>query len=258
MSDSSSHIESVELDAGRVLIDFHQPIDALYRVESGTVRIEQAGLMHATIAGPGDFFGESALVPGSLPYVRAVAVTTVKLVKIPRTNLENVLASEPLLAATLARSLSTHLVSLRQAVSTTSRIPPDSSSTLPPITRVPVSIPPVLRNATTAIGSRYQLRHGTLDIPLPLERGNLLIGRPDPTTGTVPEIDLSPLDIARGLSRRHARLWRSDAGITLREEPRVANGTWVNNRRLNPGESLVLQPGDQLRFGAIELVFDHA
>ncbi|MEZ5545954.1 MAG: cyclic nucleotide-binding domain-containing protein [Lysobacteraceae bacterium] len=255
MSDSAPRIESIELDAGRVVIDFHQPADALYRIESGTVRIEQAGLMHANTAGPGDFFGESALVPGSLPNVRAVAVTAVKLAKIPRMNLEKVLASEPPLAATLAHNLAGYLVSLRHAVGTASRISHDASNTLPSM-RLSQEIQPVLRNLAETTGSRYQLRHANLDIPLPLERGNLLIGRPDPTTGAAPDIDLSPLDMARGLSRRHARLWHDSSGVSLREEPRVANGTWVNNRRLNPGESVTLQPGDRLRFGAIELVFD--
>ncbi len=255
MPDSPSHAELVELDAGRVVIDFHQPTDAVYRVESGMVRIEQAGLMHAITAGPGDFFGESALAPGSLPNVRAVAVTAVRLAKFPRAYLDKTLASDAALAAALARSLALHLAALRHAVGTASRLSHDSSNTLPPM-RVPLDILPALRSAAETSGSHYQFRHASLDIPLPLERGHLLIGRPDPTTGTAPDIDLSPLDMARGLSRRHARLWYGNTGVTLREEPRVANGTWVNNRRLNPGESVVLQLGDRLRFGAVELVFD--
>lgn len=257
MSDSSSLADVVELDAGRVIIDFHQPIDAVYRVETGTVRIEQAGLMHAVIAGPGDFFGESALAPGSMPHVRAVAVTAVKLAKFHRSQLDKALASDASLGAAMARSLALHLAALRHAVGNAPRPSFDSSNTLPPMMRVSLDIPPASpRSPAESTGSRYQFRHSSLDIPLPLERGHLLIGRPDPATGTVPDIDLSPLDLARGLSRRHARVWHGANGVTLREEPRVANGTWVNNRRLNPGESVILQLGDRLRFGAVELVFD--
>jgi len=260
MTASPSLIATVELDAGRVIVDFNQPSDALYRIESGTVRIEPM-TGHAFVAGPGDFVGEAALVPGSLPGVRAVTATAVKLSKIARTDLDAVLGSDAKLALALARSLAAHLATLRNAVNnaatTTMRALPDPEHTLPPtaLRNLP-DVAPILRELDAVHSRGWRLRSATSDIPLPLERGSLVIGRPDPTTGNVPDIDLSALDMARGLSRRHARVWLTHEGAVLREEPRVANGTWINGRRLNPGESVVLKAGDRLRFGAVELTFD--
>ena len=82
--------------------------------------------------------------------------------------------------------------------------------------------------------------------------------RPDPATGAIPEINLGPLDLARSLSRRHARLFVAGASVSLREEPGVANGTWVNGERLAAGQSVTLSAGDTLRFGAIEVEFGAA
>lgn len=85
-----------------------------------------------------------------------------------------------------------------------------------------------------------------------------MVGRPDPATGAIPEINLGPLDLARSLSRRHARLLLSAGVVSLREEPGVSNGTWVNGERVASGQTIALKPGDKLRFGAIELEFGTA
>jgi pSer/pThr/pTyr-binding forkhead associated (FHA) protein len=102
------------------------------------------------------------------------------------------------------------------------------------------------------------LRFPDGSILVPQDKAEAVIGRPDPATGAVPEINLGPLDLARSLSRRHARFLLSGNSVALREEPGVANGTWVNGERLAPGQSVALKPGDKLRFGAIELEFTSA
>jgi hypothetical protein len=107
--------------------------------------------------------------------------------------------------------------------------------------------------ATPAVTTGYVLRHADGTIVVPEGRAECVIGRPDPATGAIPEINLGPLDLARSLSRRHARLIVSAAGIALREEPGVANGTWVNGERVAAGQTVALKPGDKLRFGAIDL-----
>ena len=101
----------------------------------------------------------------------------------------------------------------------------------------------------------FVLRHAQGSIVLPEGKVDCLVGRPDPATGAIPEINLGPLDLARSLSRRHARLIVEAGGVVLREEPGVANGTWVNGDKVPPGQGVALKPGDKLRFGAIELEF---
>ena len=83
----------------------------------------------------------------------------------------------------------------------------------------------------------------------------MVIGRPDPVTGAVPEIDLGALDVERTLSRRHARLIGRDGGFFLREEIGTANGTWVGGERIPAGVEHRLADRDRLRFGRLDFVF---
>lgn len=84
-------------------------------------------------------------------------------------------------------------------------------------------------------------------------RSEFLIGRPDPVTGMTPEINLGPLDNARSLSRRHAKLLCEGGLYFLREEVGTTNGTFVNGQRLATGTTAALKPGDKLRFGTVEV-----
>lgn len=95
-----------------------------------------------------------------------------------------------------------------------------------------------------ASGQRFVLEPG---------RDEFLVGRIDPVTGITPEINLGPLDTARSLSRRHAKLLRQGALLFLREEVGTANGTFINGQRLATGTATPVKPGDRLRFGTIDI-----
>jgi pSer/pThr/pTyr-binding forkhead associated (FHA) protein len=98
------------------------------------------------------------------------------------------------------------------------------------------------------------LRHlaGGQILPLDAARSEFLVGRADPVTGTIPELDLGAFDTNRTLSRRHAKILREGALYFVRDEG-GANGTFVNGERVNPGASVALKPGDKLRFGSVEV-----
>jgi pSer/pThr/pTyr-binding forkhead associated (FHA) protein len=84
-------------------------------------------------------------------------------------------------------------------------------------------------------------------------RTQFLIGRPDPATGTKPEIDLGPFDVQRTLSRRHASLLREGAQYSVREDAATTTGTYLNGERLQTGVAMPVKAGDKLRFGSIEV-----
>ena len=92
------------------------------------------------------------------------------------------------------------------------------------------------------------------ELPVALA-GEQVVGRLDPVTGLVPEIDLTALDTRRSLSRRHARIAARDGRFFVREEIGVANGTFVSGERLAPGKERELHDGEALRLGLVELVF---
>jgi pSer/pThr/pTyr-binding forkhead associated (FHA) protein len=85
--------------------------------------------------------------------------------------------------------------------------------------------------------------------------GETTVGRRDPVSGFVPDVDLGPVDAHKSLSRRHARFVREGESYLLREEIGVANGTFVNGQRLETGVPRQLADGDELRFGLVALTF---
>jgi pSer/pThr/pTyr-binding forkhead associated (FHA) protein len=66
----------------------------------------------------------------------------------------------------------------------------------------------------------------------------------DRVTGTVPEVDLSEDDPKRFVSRRHAKIVRTEEGFALVEEIGTVNGTYLNNQRLTTGSPAPLKSGD--------------
>lgn len=81
------------------------------------------------------------------------------------------------------------------------------------------------------------------------------VGRPDRASGKAPEIDLSPLDTGQTLSRQHAVITWRDGVFYVKEAKATRNGTFVNGQRVAVGVDTALAPGDRLRFGLVELVF---
>jgi hypothetical protein len=112
---------------------------------------------------------------------------------------------------------------------------------------------PVAAPAAPVAAQKLALRLASGEV-LPLEPAlsEFLIGRPDPATGSTPEVNLGPFDANRTLSRRHAKITREGGVYFLREES-ASNGTFVNGERLQPGVKVPIKPGDKLRFGMIEV-----
>lgn len=83
-----------------------------------------------------------------------------------------------------------------------------------------------------------------------------LIGRIDPVTNIIPDIDLTSLDVGRTVSRRHARLTYINEKLYLVEELGVTNGTFVNGKKLSAGQLMELKKGDKIGLGKVELILD--
>ena len=81
------------------------------------------------------------------------------------------------------------------------------------------------------------------------------IGRRDPVTGINPDIDLTPADGQRSISRRHAKIFRRGDKFYLREEVGTMNGTFINGERVETGVPVEFHEGDEVRFGLIKTIF---
>lgn len=82
------------------------------------------------------------------------------------------------------------------------------------------------------------------------------IGRRDPSQGHYPELDLADYDRGHA-SRRHAVVERRGTQYVLTDVGSV-NGTLLNGTRVPSHRSQVLQAGDRIRIGDVELRFEWA
>ena len=95
------------------------------------------------------------------------------------------------------------------------------------------------------------IRGQKLNIEYPIADGSNYIGRWD---SEVVEIDLTDQEPADRVwsSRRHALLTLSSGIMTL-EDLHSLNGTFVNRRRLYPGQTRVLGANDVILIGTVQL-----
>lgn len=81
------------------------------------------------------------------------------------------------------------------------------------------------------------------------------IGRWDADNGIFPDVDLDTHDSDAKVSRRHARIVRSNGSYFI-EDLGSTNGTYVNRgRRLLPGSPQLLADGDEVIVGKTFLRF---
>jgi len=124
--------------------------------------------------------------------------------------------------------------------------------------------PFVLRTARLNIGRllpQSAKTHAVLEVS---ENGDVLdrllltkdvvVGRADEDTGIRPEIDLTPFDPQKSVSRRHALIHVSESGISV-EDLKSRNKTRLRDKALSPGEPAELRNGDVINFGSVKARF---
>jgi hypothetical protein len=266
----------VEVDAGASLFKEGEAAGELYIIESGQIDLFQAGASEALASlGPGDCCGEACLLDKQPHTASAVAKTRTRVLRIDRMALPEVVRANPDVATALLRKFAARLGHLEScleaslAASVQTVVPPPPAPAPGPIAAPPraASPPPAPRPAADAVptppppapkpvapaGLAMRVAANGEVVALDPMRTQFLIGRPDPATGTKPEIDLGPFDVQRTLSRRHATVLREGARYFVREDAATTNGTFLNGERLQTGVAMPVKAGDKLRFGSIEV-----
>ncbi|AFY61273.1 FHA domain-containing protein [Synechococcus sp. PCC 6312] len=125
-------------------------------------------------------------------------------------------------------------------------------STLP---RPPIPPPPSVFSvpSTPLVEIKAQLYHIQTKIPVPIPTGLAVIHIGKPNDRIPPNIDLSGFPNSEIVSRIHADLCLDGETILL-EDVGSANGTYVNNQPLPPGNRYSLKNGDRIAFGKGDLV----
>jgi molybdopterin converting factor small subunit len=194
----------------------------------------------------GGIFGEKAFFASGPRDLSARAMSDVRLIHLDRGALDRIAAEAPQIAVSMLAQLASRAgdqqTALREALARAS-VPTD----------IPVpaaaAVPPAERGDPTLV----EADSGTAFPLAGLEEAT--VGRPDRSTGFVPEVDLTALDVKRTLSRHHAKLVRRDDRFFVREEAGTRNGTFVNGVRIATGTEVELHDGDQVQFGFVKTEF---
>jgi pSer/pThr/pTyr-binding forkhead associated (FHA) protein len=124
------------------------------------------------------------------------------------------------------------------------------------------SLRPLKRLAPVRVSKGVMAKHYWLTIEstrrhiaLP-EAGRLVLGRFDPYVGIPPDVDLTFEDKnARLVSRRHAIIFGQNGQHTI-EDLGSSSGILLNDRLVGNGPSQLLQAGDHLRLGSVQLLYE--
>jgi hypothetical protein len=223
----------------------------MYVIESGQVEIRKVlGGKEQVLAtlGKGDFFGEMCMLEDERPRsASAHAVEDVQLVMIDQSAFTFILKHNPEIAIRMMRKL------VRRLQQTTELLEEAVGH------EVDIEESGIKDEAPSApLDPHARLVEVSSGIAFPLsESKETTVGRIDPVTGIMPDVDLTPVDGKRSISRRHARIRREDDGsFSLIEDVGTMNGTFINGVRLVAGRASPLSAGDAVVFGTIQCRFE--
>lgn len=197
----------------------------------------------------GDFFGEMALLESVPRTADALAKTDVKVLVINGSRFDEMLKKNPEIAVRIIRKYSKRL---REANTLLERLVGrdfDADQNALDATQIkPAEKATRHRLVDMATGTAFFFSSGD----------ETTIGRADPVTGILPDIDLTSVDTNRSVSRRHAKIIKSGDDYHVLEEVGTVNGTFVNDQRIPTGVPVTLHNGDMVKIGLISMkaVFD--
>jgi CRP-like cAMP-binding protein len=227
----------------------------MYIIQSGTVAVDKKigdTTRRLAVFGKGDFFGEMSLLEHLPRTATVTALEDCEVVRIDGSTFDAMIRSNTEIAVRMLRKFS---VRLREMDKKIEALLLDRADEKPPMVYEAHEVAqpttePAPTGAVLAI-----LRNEDTDKEYLVSKHETLIGRADPVTGIVPDVDLSEEESARSVSRRHARLISKDGKFYLAEEVGALNGTYVNGKRIRPGVLTAVSGDDRLLLGMVPLHF---
>jgi hypothetical protein len=238
----------IDVKAGDFIFREQELGTEMYIVHEGQVEILQEatneGSRRLTLLEKGDFFGEMSLLDDMPRNASARAVTDAKLLRINGSTFVQMLRRDPEIAIRIMRKFSRRLRDMDRLLK--EALGESTGSSLAHAVQ-PVEDPEEER----AVGPE-RLIHDKSGMEFFIAQGEeTSIGRRDPVTGINPDIDLTPVDSQRSISRRHSKIYRRGGKFYVAEEIGTMNGTYVNGTRLETGVPAEIEPGDEVRFGMV-------
>ena len=257
----------VRFKSGERIYREGDPGSEMFIVQSGAVEIYRDlgnQVQVLAVMEKGDFFGEMSVLAGTPRSACARAAEDSEVIEITSAIFDRMIRGNIEIAVRMLRKLSARLqenqgkMDAPQAGGKGAAAKPAEQGPSMPLAR---DAPAAPTPAPSGGGSTLQLPPdcvgalilGEGEQVFPIKGEVCLIGRYDPVTGTRPEIDLTPFDTNRSVSRRHARVTASGSKLFISEEVGALNGTFLNGKRLIPGKSEPFQSGDTLALGMVLL-----
>ncbi|MEM7356119.1 MAG: cyclic nucleotide-binding domain-containing protein [Acidobacteriota bacterium] len=239
---------SVEFKADEIIFEEGQLGTEMFIVQEGKVAILKRfkeSQQQLALLGQGDFFGEMSVLEDLPRTATARAASDCRLLEINGSTFDQMLRKNPEIAVRMMRKLSRRLretdLRLREALGSEESQAPE--------------MPTADRVEERRTGTE-KLVHDSSSIEFFLSAGEeTSVGRRDPVTGINPDIDLTPADSQRSISRRHSKIFRRDGRYYVREEIGTMNGTFVNGERVETGLPVEFKNGDEVRFGLVRTIF---
>jgi hypothetical protein len=219
----------------------------MYIINEGKIEIlNQVGEEEQVLAllEKGDFFGEMSVLEDLPRAASARAVTDVRLLQINGSTFDQLLQGNPEIAVRMMRKLSRRLRETDEMLKGFLGTKVTSREIPRPDIQVTAEGPERLVHPPS--GMEFHLSNGS----------ETTIGRKDPVTGIYPDIDLTPVDNQRSVSRRHAKVYRRGSKFFFGEEIGTMNSTFLNGRRMDTGIPGEIRQGDELRCGVVILRFE--
>ncbi len=247
-SKSEKQAFSVDFTAEAVVFEEGDLGTDMYIVQQGKVAILKSYKgreQQLALLGQGDFFGEMSVLEDLPRTATAKAVSDCQLLQINGSTFDQMLRKNPEIAVRMMRKLSRRLretdMRLREVMGSEESQAPEM---------------PTIEETEHRSTGPEKLVHDLSSIEFFLAAGEeTAIGRRDPVTGISPDIDLTPADSQRSISRRHAKIYRREDKFYVREEIGTMNGTFVNGERIETGVPVEFKDADEVRFGLVKTVF---
>ena len=84
-------------------------------------------------------------------------------------------------------------------------------------------------------------------------KSTLIIGRSDPTSENIPDIDLGQFNAQNmGVSREHAYIIYQQDNLYLRDN-HSRNNSYLNGKKIDPEQDYLLKDGDKAEFGRLHV-----
>ncbi len=239
---------TLELKSGEYVFREGELGTEMYIINEGKVEIlNQVGDEEQLLAvlEKGDFFGEMSVLEDLPRAASARAATDIRLLQINGSTFDQLLQSNPEIAVRMMRKLSRRLRETDEMLKSLSGTKVMSSREMPrPVIQAAAEGPERLIHVPS--GMEFHLSKGS----------ETTIGRKDPVTGIYPDIDLTPVDNQRSVSRRHSKIYRRGNKFFFGEEIGTMNSTFLNGKRLETGIPAEIRTGDEVRFGVVVLRFE--